>query len=373
MQIYLDNASTTKVCQEAAEAALRAMTEVFGNPSSDHSVGRMANEIIKDAREKTAKALDCESQQLFFTSCGTESDNWAIINGARYNFRAGRHIISSGAEHDAVLRPLDILKNEGFEVTLLKPRSDGGIDPEKVAAALRGDTCLVTLMTVNNETGAITDILQTSKLLKAQGSKALLHTDAVQAFMKIPFSAAKCGADMVSVSGHKIHAPKGIGALYIKSGLNLPPFLAGGKQEGGKRAGTENVPHIAAFGEASRIASENFDENRARMKALSHYIRQKLSELGILTIGEGSSHIISMSMPGYQSQVIMNALDAQGICVSRSSACKKGGRSHVLEAIGLKPNVIDGALRLSISRFTTVEEIDVFIRAIAKAQLLRHR
>jgi len=373
LQIYLDNASTTKVCPEAAASALSAMTECFGNPSSDHSIGRAAERIIKDARGHIAKALDCKSSQLYFTSCGTESDNWAIINGARYNSRAGHHIISSAAEHDAVLRSLDVLKNEGYEISLLTPKSDGSIDPGEVALNLREDTCLVTLMTVNNETGAITGIEQISKLLKAKGSKALFHTDAVQAFMKVPFSAAKCGADMVSVSGHKIHAPKGIGALYIKAGLNLPQFLVGGKQESGKRAGTENVPHIAAFGEAARIAVEDFDDNFAHMKGLSDYTRQKLSELGIQTIGAGSPHIISLSMPGYKSQVIMNALDAQGICVSRSSACKKGGRSHVLEAIGLKPNVIDGALRLGISRFTAKEDIDIFLQAIAKAQLLRHR
>lgn len=372
MRIYLDNASTTMVCREAAEAAVEAMTVGFGNPGSIHLMGREAKKLTDAARIEVAKALDCDAGEVFFTSCGTESDNWAIIKGAQHNSRVGRHVISSLAEHDAVLRSLDLLENDGFEVTRLRPQKDGSIAAADVCAALRPDTCLITLMAVNNETGAFTDMEEISAALKSADSNALLHTDAVQAFMKIPFSAKRSGADLVSISGHKIHAPKGIGALYIRNGLNLPPLLVGGRQESGRRSGTEATSQIAAFGAASKAAAECFETSTARMRALRNVAASRMEEMGITIIGNGAPHILSISLPGYKSEVVMNFLESKSVFVAKSSACKKGGRSHVLEAIGLKPSVIDGAIRVSLSRYTTQEEIDAFCAAIRDAKRLRH-
>ena len=254
MEVYLDNAATTRVCPEAADIAYKTMLETYGNPSSTHTKGREAKAVLDNARKQLAAALDCAPGEVYFTSCGSEGDNWAIINGAESMRRKGLHIISSEVEHDAVRKSMDELKRRGFEVTMLKPESDGSISPEAVAAALRPDTVLVSLMMVNNETGAVTDIAAVAKALKKAKSIALLHTDAVQGFMKVPFSAKRLGADMITVSGHKIHAPKGIGALYIKTGVKIKPYIIGGAQESGLRAGTEAMPQIAAFGKACELA-----------------------------------------------------------------------------------------------------------------------
>lgn len=375
MTVYLDNAATTAVCPEAAQAALYTMTENYGNPSSTHTMGRNADKALKAARGQIAKAIDALPEEIFFTSCGSESDNWAILSGAELMHRKGKHIISSEAEHAAVLRSLDILEKRGFEVTRLKPERDGSISVEAVEQALREDTILVSLMLVNNETGGITDITEISKMLTARKSAALLHTDAVQGFLKVPFSAKALGADMISISGHKIHAPKGVGALYVKGGskLNLSPFIVGGGQESGRRSGTEPLPQIVAFGVAAELGKAKMSESlneMARLKKLA--IERLTSENEGLTVMSGDApHIMSVSMPGYKSEVLMNFLEAQGIFVSKSSACKKGGRSYVLEACGRSSVEIDGALRISLSRFTTEEEIkylcDVF--AQAKRQL----
>ena len=268
MEIYLDNAATTRVCPEAADAAYKVMTEGYGNPGSTHRLGREARAVLDDSRKKLAAALGCSAKEVYFTSGGTESDNWAILEGAYLQRRHGRHIISSAVEHDAVRKPLERLAREGYEVTLLSPDSTGAISVDAVREALREDTALVTLMMVNNETGAVTDIAGIARTLRAAKSKALLHTDAVQGFMKEPFSAKTLGADMISVSGHKVHAPKGIGALYIRQGLKLPAHILGGGQEEGLRSGTEPMPQIAAFGEAVRIAKAEMPEANKRMEAL---------------------------------------------------------------------------------------------------------
>ena len=370
MEHYLDNSATTKVCPEAAEAALLAMTEVYGNPSSTHTKGREAKQLLDKSRKQVADALGCTAQELVFTSCGSESDNWAILNGAELMRRKGMHIISSQVEHDAVRKSLDELERRGFEVTRLKPDDTGAIPVQAVMEALRPDTVLVTLMLVNNETGAVTDIGAIAKAMKKAGSQALLHTDAVQAFMKLPFTVKSLGADLVSVSGHKIHAPKGIGALYIKNGVKLKPYLLGGGQENGRRAGTEAMPQIAAFGAACQTAREHLQENYERMAALRQLaidaLRQDIPEL--VVIGGGAPHILSISLPGWRSEVLMNYMEAREIYVSKSSACKKGGRSHVLEAIGLAPKVIDGAIRIGLSRFTTQEDILALCAALKEAR-----
>lgn len=376
MEIYLDNAATTRVCAEAADIAYKVMTDCYGNPSSTHTKGRDAKAYLDTARAQIASALGCSASEVYFTSCGSESDVWAITRGAESDARRGRHIISSAVEHDAVRKTLEELESRGFEVTYLSPEKDGSVSADSVKAALREDTILVTLMMVNNETGGITDIAAIAKMLKGCGSKALLHTDAVQGFMKVPFSAKKLGADMISISGHKIHAPKGIGALYIKTGVKIKPLIRGGAQEGGMRAGTEAMPQIAAFGKAAEIAFSGMKDNcdtMASLRALAmSTICADIPEAQI--IGGGAPHILSVSLPGWRSEVLMNFLEAEGIYVSRSSACKKGGRSHVLEAMRLPAQVIDGAIRVSFSRYNTEDDVLALCSALKRAHdTLAHR
>lgn len=375
-EVYLDNAATTRVCAEAADIAYKVMTECYGNPSSTHTKGREAKAYLDTARAQIAVALGCSAQEVYFTSCGSESDVWAITKGAESTARRGNHIISSAVEHDAVRKTLEDLEGRGFEVTYLSPEMDGSVSVDAVKAALRKDTILVTLMMVNNETGGVTDISAIAKTLKAEGSKALLHTDAVQGFMKVPFSAKKLGADMISISGHKIHAPKGIGALYIKTGVKIKPLIRGGAQESGMRAGTEAMPQIAAFGKAAELAFSGMKVSCEKMASLRSLamstICADIPEAQI--IGGGAPHVLSVSLPGWRSEVLMNFLEAEGIYVSRSSACKKGGRSHVLEAMHLPAQVIDGAIRISFSRYNTEDDVLALCASLKLAHdTLAHR
>ncbi|MCQ2438752.1 MAG: cysteine desulfurase [Oscillospiraceae bacterium] len=370
MEVYLDNGATTKVCPEAAEAAVNAMTVCYGNPSSTHTKGREAKALLDRARAQVAAALGAKPEEIVFTSCGSESDNWALIRGAETNRRVGRHIISSAAEHDAIRKTLEYLEGQGWEVTLLRPGKEGMVTPAQLAEALREDTALVSLMLVNNETGAVTDIPAMRRVLTERGSRALLHTDAVQGFLKVPFSAKTLGADLISLSGHKIHAPKGIGALYIRSGLRLAPYILGGGQENGLRSGTEPLPQIAAFGAAAEIGAKEAGAAQERMGQLrQHCIERVLAESpDAVVIGGGAPHILCLSLPGYRSEVLMNYMEAKGVYVSKGSACKRGKRSHVLEAMGIPARVIDGAIRVSLSRFTTREEIDCFVDTLLEAK-----
>ena len=372
MEAYLDNAATTKVCSDAAEAAIAVMTEGYGNSSSTHAFGRLAAKQLEAARNQVAKALGGGANEIFFTSGGTESINWALLSGASLNKRHGMHIISSLAEHSAGLRSLDELEKRDFSVTRLKPERDGSISAKAVSEALREDTILVSLMLVNNETGAITDIPAISKLLKNSGSHALFHCDAVQGFLKIPFTAESFGPDLISISGHKIHAPKGVGALYIRGGekkIRLAPLLHGGMQEGGRRAGTQALSSIAAFGVAAEIGKASLEKNVHKMQELKNQIITRLTaEIPNIQILSGEApHIISLSLPHYKSEVLMNYLESHGIYVSKSSACKKGGRSYVLEAAGHSPAVIDGALRIGLSRYTSHYEAEFFCTALREA------
>ncbi len=376
MEHYLDNSATTRVCPEAAQAALDAMLENYGNPSSTYTKGREAKKLVDRARRNVADALGCEPGELVFTSCGTESDNWALLGGAEAMKRRGRHIITSAVEHDAVRKAAEELSRQGYELSFLKPDRTGAIDPARVREALRPDTILVSLMLVNNETGAVTDIAAVSRILKEAGSAALLHTDAVQGFLKVDFTPKRLGADLVSISGHKIHAPKGIGALYIRKGLRLRPYIMGGAQEEGRRAGTEAVPQIAAFGEAARLAKANLAENIARMGALKSAAAASLQEAipELRMLDTAAPHILSVSLPGFRSEVLMNFLEAREVYVSKSSACKRGARSHVLEAIGLDARTIDGAIRIGLSRYTTQDDIDALCGGLIEAsRTLAHR
>ena len=373
MSIYLDNAATTRVCPEAAEAAMEAMTDLYGNPGAVYRLGREAAKRLGAARQTVSGALGCAAEELYFTSGGSEGDSWAILKGAAYAARRGgrRHVISSAAEHSAVLRSLDELEHQGFIITRLKPDQHGVISPTAVLNALREDTGFISLMLVNNETGAVTDVAGITKAVRERSRDVLIHTDAVQAFLKVPFTAGRLGVDLLTVSGHKVHAPKGVGALYIRAGVNLPPLILGGGQERGRRAGTEATPLIFAFAAAVDAAAPA--EDAARMRALLSAAAARLGaenpELRILSDPEhGAPQILSISLPGWRSETLMNFLEAREICVSRSSACKKGERSYVLEAMGLAPEVIDGALRVSISRLTTEAEMDSFCAALKAAR-----
>ena len=370
MDIYLDNAATTRVCPEAADMAYRVMTEQYGNPSSTHARGREAKKLLDAARRELALCLGCQPKELAFTSCGSEADNWALLSGAWAASARGGHVISSMAEHDAVRKSLDELERRGYEVTRLPPDPSGAVPVQAVLDALRPDTVLVSLMLVNNETGAVNDIHGLARALKKAAPKVLLHCDAVQGFLKVPFTVKSLGADMVTISGHKIHAPKGIGALYIRSGLHLRPLILGGSQEDGRRAGTEAMPAICAFGEAARLGRALMAESTERMAGLRQRAASRLlaENPGLVVIGGGAPHILCVSLPGYRSEVLMSVLESRGISVSKSSACKKGGRSHVLDAMGLPAPVIDGALRLGLSRYTTAEELDAFCLCLREAR-----
>ena len=367
--IYLDNAATTQVCPEAARAAMEAMTEHYGNPSSTHGPGRDAREALKAARQTLADTLGAAPEEVYFTSGGSEGDNWAIRGVCRLMRHKGKHIISGLTEHDAVRKTLDAMQAQGYEVTRLAPGPDGAVSPEAVAAALRPDTVLVSLMLVNNETGAITDIPAVAKALRAAGSGAVLHTDAIQGYMKIPFTVKTLGADIVTVSGHKIHAPKGVGAQYVRAGLRLPPLVLGGGQESGYRSGTENMPGILALAAAVRAYQADTDAPE-RMAALRRRIVDALSPAvpELTVIGGGAPHILCLALPGYRSEVLLNFLDGMGICVSKGSACKRGARSHVLEAMGLPAKVIDGAIRISLGRFNTESDADGLCQGLLQAR-----
>ena len=370
--IYLDNSATTKVCPEAARAVMEAMIENYGNPSSGHALGRTAGELLTASRDKVAKALGAVREEIFFTSGGTEADNWAIINGAKHNARVGKHIITTAVEHDAVLKSMKELERLGFEVEYIKPDEDGNIPAQRFADAIRTDTCLISVMMVNNETGCVFPIIEIARAIKIKKSRALLHVDAVQGFLKMPFKAKTLGADMISISSHKVHGPKGVGALYIKKGLHLPPFIFGGGQENGYRSGTEALPAIAGFAAAVEVGFKQLNENIRRMDNLKQKLRELLAENlpECVIVGAGTApHILNISMPGYKSEVIMNFLDAQGICVSKGSACKRGKRSHVLEAMGVANEVIDGSLRVSLSAENTEEEMKTFVEALADARV----
>lgn len=369
MNVYFDNAATTKVRIEAAELMLSVMTEDFGNPSSTHSMGRRAKQILDTARKNIADAIGASAKEVFFTSGGTEADNWAILAAAEKMRRKGKHIVISGYEHDAINSPVKKLEDTGWEVTRISPDEEGHIATEAVLEAVKEDTVLVSVMLVNNEIGAINPVARIAKAVKAKCG-ALVHTDAVQAFCKMPISVKALGVDMMSLSSHKIHGPKGCGALYIKDGVKLPAFISGGGQEEALRSGTEALPAIAAFGEAAKLGKSEMPQNIENMKMLKAYTVERIKKdiPDTLFIGSGDApHILSISLPGYKSEVLMNYLDREGICVSKSSACKKGKRSHVLEAMGLAPKIIDGAIRISFSKFSTIEECDYFVNHLKEA------
>jgi cysteine desulfurase len=376
MNVYFDNAATTRVRHEAAERMCRVMEECYGNPSSTHEMGRQAKKELDLAREQVAGAIGAKPEDVYFTSGGSEADNWAIAGLEKLTFRRGKHVITTAVEHDAVRRPMERLADQGWEITWLKPDGDGRIAAEDFENALRPDTVFASVMLVNNETGAVNPVGEMAAAIRRRKTGTILHTDAVQGLCKVPINVRKLGADLISLSSHKICGPKGCGALYISPGVKLPPLILGGGQEKGRRAGTEAMPAIAGFAEAVRLGMAEMDETTERMRRLRDWLAEAVPAQipGAVIIGKGDApHILSLSLPGYRSEVLMNCLEQDGISVSKSSACKKGGRSHVLEAMGLPDRVIDGALRVSFSRYSTQEEAAYFLQRLqAAAERLIH-
>ena len=369
MIAYFDNSATTKPCPEAVAAMTDALTELWGNPSSLHELGIEAHRRVEAARRSVAQALGAEPDRVFFTSGGTEADNWALFSTARRLGKRGKHLITTRIEHHAVLRPMQELEARGFEVTYLAPEADGTVSLDALRAALRPDTILVSVMMVNNEVGSLMPIQSMAKLTHRLAPNALFHTDAVQGFLKVPFRASTLDADLISVSSHKVHGPKGAGALYVRKGLSLPPYLHGGGQESGLRSGTEAVPNILGFGAACEAALPTLRADLARENALKDRLRAGLTAIDgvVLNGAQSAPHIVSFAIPGVRSQGIINCLQDRGVYVSAGSACAKGRRSHVLEAMGVAPAVIDGSVRASLSRFTTEAELDALIEAVRKA------
>ncbi len=358
--IYLDNSATTKPCKEAVAAMNRALTEQWANPSALYGFGIAAAKELREARNQVAKAMGAEPERVFFTSGGTEADNWAVSGAIKRMGKRGKHIITTAMEHHAILNPMKALESQGFEITYLQPDSLGNISLADLKAALRKDTVFVSVMMVNNEVGSVMPIAAMAKLVHKLCPDAIFHTDAVQGFLKVPFSAKTLGADLISVSAHKIHGPKGAGALYISPRLkSFPALLLGGGQEQGYRSGTEGTPAIFGFAAACNAGAATVQADISREKHLLDSLIAELCKLdGVKILGAHEApHILSLSIPGVPTQNSINILQDQGICVSAGSACAKGHRSHTLTAMKLPPEIMDGAFRISLSRETTDGDI----------------
>ena len=367
--IYLDNAATTRVCPEAVKAAIAVMAEGFGNPSSRYAHGVAAAERLQADRAAVAAAVGCLPEELFFTSCGTEGDNWAIRAAVEYGKRKGRHIITTAIEHSAVLEPIRALASQGYEVTYLRPDRWGHISPQELAAALRPDTVLVSMMLVNNELGTILPVKEAATAIRASGCPALLHTDAVQAFLKVPFTPNDLGVDLLTISGHKVRAPKGIGALYIRKGLRLKPMLLGGGQENGMRPGTEPTAQIAALAAACQVWMDHRERYAFGIqRAKKHFLDVFSAALpqGVVVSPGDAPHICAVSLPGYPSEMLVRELSDRGICVSSGSACHRGKPSHVFAATGRPKGELLGVLRVSFSPESTPEEGEALVKALVE-------
>lgn len=373
---YLDNSATTKVCKEAVAAMCDCMENSWGNPSSLHIVGINAFNVLEDARETVAKALGCQKKEIFFTSGGTEANNLAIKGAVDKNKRRGRKIITSSIEHPSVMNVMDKLERDGFEVVRLICDENARVKTEDLEREIDENTILVSLMAVNNEVGSIQPFDKVKNIINRNGSPALLHVDAVQAFGKIPLKPSAAGIDLMTVSSHKVHGPKGVGALYIKDGVRITPVTLGGEQEKQIRPGTEAMPAIAGFAEAVRQLP-NINGQLKKMTSIRNDFLIKLKAVEGVCINsteDALPYIVNISVPGLRSEPMLNLLSDMGVCVSSGSACAKGHKSYVLEALGLDNGRIDSALRISMSRYTTEEELDLFIKGIQTAQkVLRRR
>ena len=374
--IYLDNSATTKPCAEAVEAITKALTDDWANPSALYGFGFDIARQLRSARQPVTAALGAEPDRIFFTSGGTEADNWAIFSTAKRFGKKNKHIITTAIEHHAILNCVKELELQGYDVTYLQPDEEGRITLDALKAALRKDTFLVSIMMVNNEVGSVMPISQMAKLTHKMCPDAIFHTDAVQGFLKVPFAAKTLGADLISISSHKVHGPKGCGALYISPRLkSFPARAIGGGQESGYRSGTEGTPAIFGFAAACEAAKATFKEDITRESALISNLAEKLSKLdGVVINGAHQApHILNIAIPGIPTQNSINILQDAGICVSAGAACAKGHRSHVMVAMGLAPEVIDGSFRVSICRDTTQEELDKLAAVIEQDILTRTR
>lgn len=355
---YLDNSATTQVLKEAADEAFRLMVEDYGNPSSLHTRGFLAKKRLESAREAIANRLGVQPEEVFFTGGGTEANNLALLGGALARKRLGRKIVTTAIEHDSVLNAARELERQGFQVTYVQPEPDGNLDPGKLAEAIDRDTVLVSVMLCNNETGALLPVQAAARAIKRREAPALLHTDCVQAFCKVDFSPKKLGADLCTISGHKIHGPKGVGALYVKKGVRILPQTFGGGQEKGLRSGTESLPLIGAFAKAAELAPRPGDL-LARMEDLQKLLRQELLSIPGVRINSpsgGLPYILNFSPMGVRAETMLHFLAGRGVFVSAGSACGKAKPSHVLEAMGLPREQVASALRASFSRFSTGED-----------------
>lgn len=365
--IYLDHAATTPIPKEVADAMYEVLTNQFGNPSSQYAMGLDMKKQVESWRKTIADALDCDAKQLYFTACGTEGDNWAITAACWQNRRVGKHIVTTAVEHSAVRETCKWLEQQGYEVTYVVPDSRGNLTAQQILDAVRPDTALVSVMLVNNELGTVYPIAEIAKGLASKNPKTLLHTDAVQAFLKVPCSPKTLGADFMTLSAHKIGGPKGIGALYIGPRIRNPkPLLAGGSQENGLRGGTEATAQIAGFAKAVELRMEGLEEKLIRMTELKSYAVEQLTQIPDLQlISDGTApHVLSVSLVGWPSQNIVNDLSSQGICISAGSACHQGKPSHVIAALKLPKKVSGGVIRISFGPETTKEEIDACVAAL---------
>lgn len=365
--IYLDNSATTKPCQEAVAAINNALTIGWANPSALYDFGIDSARALRTARTQVASAMGAEADRIFFTSGGTEADNWAILGAAKRFGKKNKHIVTTAIEHHAVLNTIKELEAQGYDVTYLQPDSLGQITVDALKAALRKDTFFVSIMMVNNEVGSVMPIAQMAKLTHKLCPDAIFHTDAVQGFLKVPFQAKTLGADLITVSSHKVHGPKGAGALYISPRLkSFPALLLGGGQESGYRSGTEATPAILGFAAACSAVHATLKADIQQEADLLNALIDKVSQLeGVMVNGcHQAPHILSLSIPGVPTQNTINILQDADICVSAGSACAKGHRSHTLTAMGLSPEVMDGSFRISLSRDSTVADIAALVSGI---------
>lgn len=366
---YFDNAATTELCEPVRQAMIRAM-DCFGNPSSLYDLGIHSQQLVESARRKIAVQLKAKPNEIIFTSGGTEADNLAIFGAVSARKRLGNRVVTTGFEHAAVRNSMAELQRRGFEVVYLPPNTDGTVAPEAFEQAINQDTILVSVMQINNETGAYLPVERLSRIIREKQAPALLHCDAVQGFGKYSMVPEKCGIDLMTISAHKIHGPKGIGALYIRNGVRILPQLFGGEQQNGLRPGTEPVILIAGFGAAVDVLG-NLRENEQSAARVKAFLIQKLSELPDVIINSpslSSAYILNVSVLGLKSETLLHFLERDGIYVSAGSACAKGKASAVIQALGYDRRRADSVLRISMSRYSTVEEAQTLVDGILRAQ-----
>lgn len=369
MEIYLDNCATTRVCDEAAAACLRVMTEDYGNPSSLHKKGMEAENILTSARRQIGKMLGCDGDCVYFTGSATESNNLAILGTAAANPRGGKTIVTTTVEHPSVAKTVEYLEEQGYTVRRIAPKPDGNFDPQDFLDAVDGDTLLLTFMMVNNEMGTVLPYQAVIPALKKKYPRLLIHMDAVQGFAKFPLSVKRLDIDLLTFSGHKLYAPKGIGVLYVKKGVRLKPVIHGGGQEKGLRSGTHAVQLAAGLQEALAFCDRNRAAFQAHYAALNQRLREgvaKLEDVLVNSPENGAPHLLNLSVMGVPSEIMLHFLETKGIYVSSGSACAKGAKSSVLAAYGLPDERIKSALRVSFSKDSTPEDIDALLEALAE-------